>query len=238
MLTREKIRSGWIRDMIAASGHVVHVLSDAELRATQDRCLAALEPGADLWLFGYGSLIWNPCFEFTDRRTARLHGWHRRFCLWTHLGRGTPERPGLMLGLERGGSCHGVVFKMPAATIASELDVVWRREMVTAAYVPVWVSVATEAGPLRAVAFTINRRHERYTGRLDEAATVEALAVAEGPLGTNREYLFNTLRHLDELGLRDRTLHRLALAVGARAGDQAQTTALPEAGARAHVARG
>jgi cation transport protein ChaC len=235
MLTREKIRAGWVREMVAANAQGVHVLTDEELRATQAACLARLGKGCDLWLFGYGSLIWNPCFEFAERRLARVHGWHRRFCLWTHLGRGSTERPGLMLGLERGGSCHGVVFRLPAETIETELDVVWRREMVTAAYVPTWVRAATEAGNVPAVAFTINCAHSRYAGRLDEAATVEALALAEGPLGTNREYLFNTVAHLEGLGLHDRALHRLAAAVRRRVGDQPPVTRLAEPSAPAHV---
>ena len=166
-------------------------------------------------MFGYGSLIWNPCFEYAERRAiAKVVGWHRRFCLWTHLGRGSAKQPGLMLGLERGGSCRGVAFRVPAPMVEAELDIIWRREMVTGAYVPTWVNIATAEGRIRAVAFTINRRHLRYSGLLSgERQIVEAIALAEGPLGTNREYLLNTVRHLDELGLHDRGLVRLQDAV-------------------------
>jgi glutathione-specific gamma-glutamylcyclotransferase len=212
-LTREKIRSGWIREMIATHDLRVRVLSDEELLATRRTCLAALQEGGDLWLFAYGSLIWNPCFEFAEKRIARLYGWHRQFCLWTHLGRGTPDHPGLMLGLERGGSCAGLAYRVPAAQVEAELDIVWRREMVTGAYVPTWVRLVTASGPIKAIAFTINRRHERYAGRLPQAEAVRAIATAEGPLGANRDYLFNTVEHLGELGLTDGRLRRLCDAV-------------------------
>jgi cation transport protein ChaC len=228
-LTREKIEAGWIREMITRADLGVRVLSDAELAAAGQRaCLARLPAGADLWLFAYGSLIWNPCCEVAETRTARVVGWHRRFCLWTPLGRGTPERPGLMLGLERGGSCRGVALRIEAARIAAELDVVWRREMVTGAYVPAWVRLATAAGPVDAVAFTINRRHVRYAGRLDEDRTAAILAHAEGPLGTNREYLFNTVAHLAELGLGDRRLERLCGQVRRLRGERAAGDRPPE----------
>jgi glutathione-specific gamma-glutamylcyclotransferase len=212
-LTREKIQAGWVRQMVASGDGRVHALTDAELAASRASCLARLPVTGDVWLFGYGSLIWNPCFDFAEQRIAKVMGWHRRFCLWTNLGRGTVERPGLMLGLERGGACRGLAFRVPQEAVECELDIVWRREMVTAAYVPTVVTLATPEGRLRAIAFTINRSHERYAGGLDEERTIEALATAEGPLGTNRDYLFNTVQHLRELGLRDRALERLAKAV-------------------------
>jgi cation transport protein ChaC len=209
-LTREKIQAGWVQQMVAKGDLKVRVLSEEELCQSRASCLARLPATEDVWLFGYGSLIWNPCFEFAERRIAKVLGWHRRFCLWTHLGRGTLEQPGLMLGLERGGACRGLVFRVPRSCVDTELDIVWRREMVTAAYVPTVVTLATAEGRLRAVTFTINRRHERYAGDLDEERIVAALAAAEGPLGTNRDYLFNTVQHLRELGLRDPSLERLA----------------------------
>jgi glutathione-specific gamma-glutamylcyclotransferase len=212
-LTREKIRSGWIREMVAAQDLGVRILSEEELNATRESCLACLAAEEDLWLFAYGSLIWNPCIEVAERRIARLHGWHRQFCLWTNLGRGTPEQPGLMLGLERGGSCMGVAYRVTATTIETELDIVWRREMVTGAYSPRWVRLTTAEGDVRAVAFTINRAHERYAGRLPDEQTVATIARAEGPLGPNRDYLYNTVSHLEELGLHDRGLRRLGDAV-------------------------
>jgi cation transport protein ChaC len=213
VLTRESLRDGYLQRMLRASSLGVKVLSEEDLARSRAKLLQHHPAGRDLWLFGYGSLIWNPAFHFTGRTLGRVFGYHRRFCLWTHLGRGTPERPGLTLGLERGGSCAGVAFRIAAEAIESELDVVWRREMVTAAYRPAWVRVATPEGPVAAVTFVINRTHDRYAGPLDEARIVEVLALAEGPIGACRDYLFNTAGHLEELGIHDRGLCRLVEAV-------------------------
>ncbi|HET6468443.1 MAG TPA: gamma-glutamylcyclotransferase [Geminicoccaceae bacterium] len=215
VLTRESLRDGWLQRLVAASPIGVKVLSEEELRRSRAAILASHPPGEDLWLFGYGSLIWNPAFHFEERRLARLHGYHRQFCLWTHAGRGTAERPGLMLGLERGGSCPGVAFRVAHDAIESELDLVWRREMVTGAYRPRWVRVRTDRGSVRAVAFVINRAYERYAGPPDDLRIVEAVALAEGPLGACRDYLFNTAAHLEELGIKDRGLARLVREVQA-----------------------
>lgn len=215
MLTRERIRSGWVQELVRASG-VPGVLDERELAASRAACLAKRPPGAPIWVFGYGSLIWNPCFHFVERRVVTVAGWHRRFCLWTSIGRGTPDRPGLMLGLEPGGSCRGVAFRIAEAEVESELDIVWRREMVTAAYRPTWVTARSEGETLRAIAFTINRAHPRYAGRLPAARIVEALATARGPVGPCCEYLFNTVTHLEELGVPDRRLRALCRAVRER----------------------
>ncbi len=222
-LTREQIRDGWVQQLVRDGGDSVP-LSDAELAASRAAVLSDHPPGADLAVFAYGSLIWNPAFHFAGREIAQVHGFHRRFCLWTHLGRGTRERPGLMLGLDSGGSCRGVLYTIAAAAIASELEIVWRREMVTGAYRPAWVWARTATGPRRAVTFLINHRHERYAGRLDEAAVVAAVATACGPLGACADYLFNTTAHLDELGIVDRGLRRLTRLVRA-----AQAGAVPAA---------
>lgn len=215
MLTRERIRSGWVQELVRAKG-IPGALDEAELAASRAAFLAQRPAPGEVWVFGYGSLIWNPCFHFVERRVVTVPGWHRRFCLWTSLGRGTQERPGLMLGLERGGSCRGVAFRLAPEEVESELDIVWRREMVTEAYRPAWVRAHAAGGPLWAIAFTINRRHPRYAGRLEEARIVEAIATARGPLGACCEYLFNTVAHLDELGVPDRRLHALCRAVRAR----------------------
>jgi glutathione-specific gamma-glutamylcyclotransferase len=215
-LTRELLRDGWLQRLIATSGYPVRALSEEELRASRERILAEHPAGQDLELFAYGSLIWNPAFHFRHREVARVHGFHRRFCLWTHLGRGTPERPGLMLGLDSGGSCRGVLYRIAAEDIEGELDIVWRREMVTGAYRPCWVTTHTSAGPRRAVTFLINHAHERYAGRLDDEAIVESLAHACGPLGACADYLFNTVAHLEQLGIADGSLRRLCQAVRAR----------------------
>ncbi|SNB63188.1 cation transport protein ChaC [Arboricoccus pini] len=211
-LTREKILNGWIEALVARSGEG-NALGDAERRRSIEATLRDCDPGRDLWLFGYGSLIWNPCIEFAERRPVRVRGWHRNFCLWTHGGRGTQERPGLVLGLEQGGSCRGLAFRIEAAKLEVELDIVWRREMVTAAYRPTWVALSDGVNRFRGITFTINRAHERYTGKIDEARVIETLALAEGDIGSSRDYLFSTVDHLRVLGMDDSRLGRLADAV-------------------------
>lgn len=168
----------------------------------------APEPGR-VWIFGFGSLMWNPAFHFVERRSARIHGYHRQFCLWARAGRGSPARPGLMLALEPGGSCHGVAFRLARRHLAAELDVVWRREMLTGAYRPVWVAARTAHGIAHAVAFAANRSHERYIRDLDEREAARYLATGNGPLGACCDYLFDTVAHLRELGIRDRRLEAL-----------------------------
>jgi cation transport protein ChaC len=215
-LTRDQIRDGDVRRMIAALGISMRVLSDEELAASRAATLAGVDISGGMWLFGYGSLIWNPAFHFTDRLTGTVYGYHRRFCLWTHLGRGCPERPGLVLGLERGGSCRGVAFHIAADAVEEELAIVWRREMLSGAYVPRWVDVHTRLGVVRAITFTINRAHERYARLLPDDRVAEVIATAQGWLGPCADYLINTVEHLAELGIHDRPLERLRARVVAR----------------------
>jgi glutathione-specific gamma-glutamylcyclotransferase len=213
LLTRESIRSGQVHRLIAAHGVHMRVLSADELEASRRAALAGVDVSAGVWLFGYGSLIWNPAFHFTDRLTGRIWGYHRRFCLWTHLGRGRPERPGLVLGLERGGSCQGVVFHIAPASVEEEIEIVWRREMLSGAYLPRWVEVRTAAGRVRAIAFVINPAHERYAHLLSDDEIADVIATAEGWLGPCADYLVNTVDHLAALGIHDRPLERLRARV-------------------------
>jgi cation transport protein ChaC len=180
-----------------------------ERAASLETTLAQVRPGTDVWVFGYGSLMWNPAFHHVESRAARLHGWHRRFCLWNTFGRGTPENPGLMLALERGGSCTGLALRVAAEAVRSELSVLWNREMITGAYRPRWVRLASESGPVEAVTFVVNRAHPRYTGKLELREIARRMATASGPLGKSRDYLESTVAELERLGLRDRALHAL-----------------------------
>ncbi len=201
--------------MVADGGSATELLSEDALQASR-RSLLAEAPAAVPWVFGYGSLIWNPAFHYVESRIGTIHGYHRRFCLWTHLGRGSPEQPGLTLGLEPGGSCRGVVLRPAPEDMDHELSIVWRREMVTGAYRPRWVNVDAGGERLRAIAFVINHAHPRYAGRLAEAQMVEVLATATGQLGACADYLFNTVRHLEDIGVPDRRLRRLAEKVARR----------------------
>ena len=218
-LTRDQIRNGNVRQMIADLGITMRLLSDDELAASRAATLAGADLSRGVWLFGYGSLIWNPAFHFTDRLTGTVFGHHRRFCLWTHLGRGCPDRPGLVLGLERGGSCRGVAFHIAADAVEEELAIVWRREMLSGAYVPRWIDVHTVLGVVRAITFVINHAHERYARYLPDDQVAEVIAQAEGFLGPCADYLIKTVDHLAQLGIHDRPLEKLrAHVLGLRSG--------------------
>jgi cation transport protein ChaC len=210
-ITREAILTGTVRSTLDFGEGHPPPWSDAEIEASLRQTLAqAPDPGGDVWLFGYGSLIWNPAFHHAETRLARVQGWHRRFCLWTKLGRGSHERPGLVLGLDSGGSCKGVAFRIPAAEVATELGIVWRREMLTGAYVPRWVDAHCPGqGRVRAITFVINRRHAHYAGHLNDSCVAEALATAAGCFGPCAEYFFSTLHALKELGIEDARLNTL-----------------------------
>ena len=210
VLTREALKDGgWLQRFQDVAEGSIRIQTEEELARCRARILEGHPAGEDLWLFGYGSLIWNPAFHYAERCLGRIHGYHRRFCLWTHLGRGSVDRPGLMLGLDNGGSCTGVFFRLTPEQISEELPLVWRREMITAAYEPRWVVGLCAERRVRAVTFIINHDHERYARKLDPDVMAEAIARAEGPLGRCSEYLFNTTDHLRELGVRDRSLEQL-----------------------------
>ena len=212
-LTRDHIKQGRVREMIAELGIAMRVLSEEELGASREAVLTGADLSSGVWLFGYGSLIWNPAFHFSDRLAGTIYGFHRRFCLWTHLGRGCPEQPGLVLGLERGGSCCGAVFRIAPAAVEEELAIVWRREMISGAYVPRWVDVRTRLGTVRAITFVINQAHERYARSLSDEQVAKTIATARGWLGPCADYLINTVDHLADLGIHDRPLERLRARV-------------------------
>ena len=187
--------------------------SEAEMQRLLEQTLAAHDPAADMYVFGYGSLIWNPAFHYVESRPALVRGLHRRFCLKLLAGRGTPEVPGLMLALDYGGSCRGLAFRIAAAAVREELELIWWREMYGGSYNVRWVKAATPAGPVRAITFVINRRHPRYIPELTVEQTAAIIANATGDLGSCLEYLHNTVEHLAELGLRDMALERIVAAL-------------------------
>ena len=216
-LTRESILDGTFHASVRAGlGPNVRFATDAERHAQVGAILAQAPRPGRVWVFAFGSLIWNPAFHFVERRTARIHGFHRQFCLWARAGRGSPERPGLMLSLVSGGSCAGVAYRLARSAAATELDVIWRREMFTMAYRPVWTMARTPRGPVPVIAFSANREHERYAPGLDAAVVARHLATGAGPLGRCCDYLFDTVAHLRQLGIRDRRLEALEKRVRAQ----------------------
>ena len=215
-LTRESLLDGTFHAAVrGALGPNVRIMTDAERGAQIEDILARSPRRGRVWVFAFGSLIWNPAFDFVERRTARIHGFHRQFCLWARAGRGSPERPGLMLSLVSGGSCTGVAYRLAGREAATELDVLWRREMATMAYRPVWTVARTSKGPEPAIAFSANREHERYVPGLEDRAVARYLATGAGPMGRCCDYLFDTVAHLRQLGIRDRRLEALETKVRA-----------------------
>lgn len=176
-------------------------------------------PESGLWVFAYGSLIWNPAYDVVERRVAVAHGWHRSFCLgWDRRFRGNPEQPGLMLALDRGGQCRGVIHRLPPETLKPNMDKLIRREMsmVPTAFPPRWIDVATAEGRVRALTFAMNRKSGRYVSGLSADELAGVLATACGFRGSMAEYLFSTVAHLGELGIHDRHLWRLQELVAHR----------------------
>jgi cation transport protein ChaC len=211
VLERDGVRNA-VRD--AGYGHLL--LSDEHLARSLAAILAVRTPQQPVWVFGYGSLVWSPTFHFAERRIARARGYHRGFYLWSKVNRGTPERPGLVLGLDRGGCCGGVAFRVEDSVLEEELHLLWRREMVLGTYVPRWVSVEIEQRPARAIAFVVNRAMPNYAGRLSDERIVSVALHAEGHYGACADYLLRTAESLEQHGIPDRRLNRLAGMVRAR----------------------
>jgi cation transport protein ChaC len=172
----------------------------------------------DLWIFGYGSLIWRPDFEFVEQRPARVHGWHRALKMWSRINRGTPERPGLVFGLISGGCCRGMVFRVPRECGAETLTRLWGREMVTAVYDPRWLVAQTPDGPVRSLAFTLSRKSPSHTGELSHEEYRAIFAEARGIYGTTLDYAHRTLEELRRHNIRDRNLEKLLKLIQKQAG--------------------
>jgi len=163
----------------------------------------------DLWVFGYGSLIWRPEFDYAERRDAKVFGWHRALRMWSRVNRGTPECPGLVFAMLSGGSCQGVVFRIPAQQGHATLQALWQREMPLATYDPRWLPCTTAQGKVQALAFTLSRRSPSYCGLLDPAEYQRIFAQSHGIYGSTRDYAINTYDGLQAMGIRDRALEQV-----------------------------
>lgn len=193
-------------------------LSEEESAARRQAFMDALPKNQDVWFFGYGSLMWDPGFNHLEAVPVMLDGYHRNFCVLSHRYRGTVEKPGLVLGLDRGGNCAGVAYRVCGRTqLTQVLDYLWVREMVTGVYDPTALTVTERTGDrdtgsraLTCHAFVVNARHPQYVGDWPEEQRAGMIAAACGGRGPNVDYLFNTLNHLEELGVADRGLRRMA----------------------------
>jgi glutathione-specific gamma-glutamylcyclotransferase len=173
---------------------------------------------SDFWVFGYGSLMWRPGFDHIERVPARLTGLHRALCVYSHVHRGTPEKPGLVLGLDRGGACRGVAFRVDPVERDTVVAYLRAREQVTMVYKEVERPVEVLDGSGRkvsALCYVVDRDHLQYAGTLPVERQVALVATSEGQSGANVEYVFNTLAHMDEIGVADRRLSALGRALAA-----------------------
>jgi len=165
----------------------------------------------DFWVFGYGSLIWRPGFAHIETRRAQLHGYRRSLCVRSFVHRGTPERPGLVLGLDRGGSCVGLAFRVPIELQDEVLAYLRARELVTNVYLERTLAIRLDIGKtVMATCYIVDRSHEQYAGRLEEDEAATIVHGAAGQSGANEEYVFNTIDHLKALGIRDQWLEGVA----------------------------
>lgn len=173
----------------------------------------------EFWVFGYGSLMWNPGFAFDARTQARAFGYRRALCVRSFVHRGTPDRPGLVLGLDRGGSCRGVAFRVPPPDREAVLDYLRKRELVTHVYLERHLPVALEDGrQVKALGYVVDRAHPQYAGALDVEEAAHIVHVSTGQSGPNHTYVANTVAHMQEMGIRDAWLEGVARTVASLQG--------------------
>ena len=167
-------------------------------------------PRGDLWVFGYGSLMWSPGFRHSEKATALVRGYHRSLCILSSRYRGTPEKPGLVMGLCRGGSCWGMAFRVPSARVRRVLAALWKREMLNKVYKPTLIPVTVAPGRrLRALAFVADTAHRQFVKELDLHGRARLVAQGIGQRGRCVDYIRNTLEHMLALGVNDPHLARI-----------------------------
>ncbi len=202
-------RQDFTPERIAAYAQLAKQFGDAQFLSEEEReksraeIMAQHVAGTDLWVFGYGSLMWNPAIQVAESLPARIEGFSRSFCMRLMFGRGMPDNPGLMLCLVPGGTCTGIAHRIAPEHVESESKILWMREMLSGAYVPTWVDLDLGARHVRGVTFVINMAHPRYLPGLSLDEKAARIAKAEGHLGTNRDYLFRTVAALTSAGVSD-----------------------------------
>ncbi|MEM8949269.1 MAG: gamma-glutamylcyclotransferase [Pseudomonadota bacterium] len=170
-----------------------------------------------IWVFGYGSLMWKPGFDFLESCHARLNGYHRSLCVYSWVHRGTQQQPGLVFGLDRGGACKGFAFRIASDKEADILAYLDARELVTDVYRRKWLTITTEQGRVPAWCYVVRRDHAQYAGRLPEDELIAIIERGQGRSGHCRDYVLSTVAHLEELGVEDITLKNVANRLQAKA---------------------
>lgn len=211
MLTRDFLVNADCQSSFGAIDEQLLLSTEQRQRSLAEFMAQQPQPGAPVWVFGYGSLMWNPVLDYSEVRPATLEGWQRGFCIRLIAGRGTACTPGRMLALKAGGRTRGLVFRISEARRQEELELLWKREMITGCYCPRWQQVGLENGePITALVFTINTRHPLYEADESPQVVAPLIARAQGPLGTNAGYLYSLVDSMAALGEQDEGLTRLA----------------------------
>ena len=213
-LTRDNISKGQIRETIRSIPGSDKVLSDNDLLSARRKIIPDIGIGEDIYIFAYGSLLWNPTVDYEEQFIAKIFGFHRSFCMKTRLGRGSFENPGLMLGLDKGGSCLGSAFKLTNKTAIQNIDILFRREMVTGAYRPKLLKTKLENGKnVLSLAFTVDKKHKNYFPKNTAQIKANIISKAHGFLGSCEEYLNNTLESLSELKITDKEMKKISFLI-------------------------
>jgi glutathione-specific gamma-glutamylcyclotransferase len=208
-------RQDFTAERIAAYAQLAAQFGDAKFLSEEEREQSRAEVltqhvrGQELWIFGYGSLMWNPAIHVSESLTAEIKGYHRSFCMRLMFGRAMPDNPGLMLCLVPGASCHGIAHRIAPEHVESESKILWMREMLSGSYIPTWVDLDLGIRRVRGVTFVINATHPRYTPGLTNDEIANRIARAEGHLGSNRDYLFRTAQTLSDAKVSDPYIEEL-----------------------------
>ena len=217
-ISRESLLNGVMQELFESRAGNVDLMPDDVREKLVQETIDNAPDKSEFRIFAYGSLIWNPAMEIDSTYRCSISGYHRSFCFWTVFGRGSEEQPGLMMGLESGGSCDGLAYSIAQDKLTTELDLLFRRELLSYVYKPTWVNASFETEPdsgTEVLAFVVDPENERYCSNLDEDTLVSTLALAEGPIGRNSDYLYQLIDHLEELRYEDPELTSLAAKVRA-----------------------
>jgi len=211
-LTKENINEGRLGDKIKSISGSDKVLTKEELINERRKIIPDEGIKEDIYIFGYGSLLWNPTISYETQYLAKIYGFHRSFCMKTHLGRGSFKNPGLMLGLDKGGSCIGSAYKLNKDDAIKNIDILFKREMVTGAYKPKLLKTKLDNNEIVfSLAFTVDKKHKNYFNDKNTSVKARMISKANGFLGTCREYFEYTLESLEELNIADKQMKAISL---------------------------
>ena len=211
-LTTENINEGRLGDKIKSISGSDKVLTKNELIKERRKIIPDGGIGEDIYIFGYGSLLWNPTINYETQHLAKIYGFHRSFCMKTHLGRGSFKNPGLMLGLDKGGSCRGSAYKLNKDDAIKNIDILFKREMVTGAYKPKLLKTKLDNHEIVfSLAFTVDKKHKNYFSEKNTFIKANMISKANGFLGSCKEYFEYTLESLEELNIIDKEMRAISI---------------------------